>query len=138
MRTGIPVALARPGPARAAGHTQRLPSMPSTRPPASKRAYRCEHKCTLLHYKNLETVFNFWRCIGHFANTLEFLFVQLCLIINYKMKCLLVSYIMHLPYHCLNLQEEKGSDDEEEEEEDEKSATNSENLTINSSAPSSR
>lgn len=44
---------------------------------------------------------------------------------------------MHSPYHCLNLQEEKGSDDEEEEE-DEKSATNPENMTINSSAPSSR
>lgn len=43
---------------------------------------------------------------------------------------------MHLPYHCLNLQEEKGSD--EEEDDDEKSATNSENMTINSSAPSSR
>ncbi|KAK9972142.1 hypothetical protein ABG768_025469 [Culter alburnus] len=35
-----------------------------------------------------------------------------------------------------SLQEEKGSDDEEEEE-DEKSATNPENMTINSSAPSS-
>lgn len=45
-------------------------------------------------------------------------------------------YLMHSPYHCLTLQEEKGSDYEEEE--DEKSATNSENMTSNSSAPGAR
>lgn len=122
MRTGIPLALARPGPARAAGRILRLPSMPSTRPPASKRAYRCEHKTTLLH------------CVLVILQILQNSCLY-CFDLTIKLLDFRVIYIMHSPYHCLTLQEEKGSDYEEE---DEKSATNTENMTSNSSVPGSR